>query len=545
MTLARKNRINLLLTQLQTGIYEKENEIAMALLAALAGESLLLLGPPGVAKSMVARRLKYAFAQAHSFEYLMSRFSTPDELFGPVSIARLKESDCYERATEGFLPTADVVFLDEIWKAGPAIQNTLLTVMNEKLFRNGNREEQLPLKLLVAASNELPAKGEGLEALWDRFLVRLICRNIQDENIFRQMLCQSETPLASTGTAVSNSTQPPIDFPIQPNEYAQWQQEASRLPLSPALLDAITHIRQALQNVALSDSDLTRRVYISDRRWKHLARLLRTSAYMQGRQAADAEDLLPMYHCLWNEPEEISAVQHIVWKAIATPVLQALDRLAQAVRADLRACQAHKALQKALREGDHRDDDLHIADGFFYQIENHGTGHTYVFVTDFKRMPVRRIAELRQAPAQGVIYTDPSQPHRRIVRMFSPDWKQAVQQEGVEQVTLCRDDTHIYINGVAFKMRRKGSAARNPATGALADTLPGTDTSLSAKPVSSTNYEAEAEAICTRLDELVLRIKGNTFASPADLAFAESQLPAIYKQIALTRADIRKLLYNE
>lgn len=545
MTLARKDRINLLLTQLQTGIYEKENEIAMALLAALAGESLLLLGPPGVAKSMVARRLKYAFAQAHSFEYLMSRFSTPDELFGPVSIARLKESDCYERATEGFLPTADVVFLDEIWKAGPAIQNTLLTVMNEKLFRNGNREEQLPLKLLVAASNELPAKGEGLEALWDRFLVRLICRNIQDENIFRQMLCQSETPLASTGTAVSNSTQPPIDFPIQPNEYAQWQQEASRLPLSPALLDAITHIRQALQNVALSDSDLTRRVYISDRRWKHLARLLRTSAYMQGRQAADAEDLLPMYHCLWNEPEEISAVQHIVWKAIATPVLQALDRLAQAVRADLRACQAHKALQKALREGDHRDDDLHIADGFFYQIENHGTGHTYVFVTDFKQMPVRRIAELRQAPAQGVIYTDPSQPHRRIVRMFSPDWKQAVQQEGVEQVTLCRDDTHIYINGVAFKMRRKGSAARNPATGALADTLPGTDTALSAKPVSSTNYEAEAEAICTRLDELVLRIKGNTFASPADLAFADSQLPAIYKQIALTRADIRKLLYNE
>lgn len=545
MTLARKDRINLLLTQLQTGIYEKENEIAMALLAALAGESLLLLGPPGVAKSMVARRLKYAFAQAHSFEYLMSRFSTPDELFGPVSIARLKESDCYERATEGFLPTADVVFLDEIWKAGPAIQNTLLTVMNEKLFRNGNREEQLPLKLLVAASNELPAKGEGLEALWDRFLVRLICRNIQDENIFRQMLCQSETPLASTGTAVSNSTQPPIDFPIQPNEYAQWQQDASRLPLSPALLDAITHIRQALQNVALSDSDLTRRVYISDRRWKHLARLLRTSAYMQGRQAADAEDLLPMYHCLWNEPEEISAVRHIVWKAIAAPVLQALDRLAQAVRADLRACQAHKALQKALREGDHRDDDLHIADGFFYQIENHGTGHTYVFVTDFKRMPVRRIAELRQAPAQGVIYTDPSQPHRRIVRMFSPDWKQAVQQEGVEQVTLCRDDTHIYINGVAFKMRRKGSAARNPATGALADTLPGTDTSLSAKPVSSTNYEAEAEAICTRLDELVLRIKGNTFASPADLAFADSQLPAIYKQIALTRADIRKLLYNE
>lgn len=547
MTLARKDRIKLLLTELQTGIYEKENEMGMALLAALAGESLLLLGPPGVAKSMVARRMKHAFAQARSFEYLMSRFSTPDELFGPVSIARLKESDTYERATEGFLPTADVVFLDEIWKAGPAIQNTLLTVMNEKLFRNGNREEHLPLKLLVAASNELPAKGEGLEALWDRFLVRLICRNIQDENTFRQMLCQTETSPTSAETAASgsNGAQPPTGSPIQPDEYVRWQQEAGRLPLSPALLDAITRIRQALQQVTLTDSEPARHIYISDRRWKHLARLLRTSAYMQGRLAADAEDLLPLYHCLWNEPEEIPSVRRIVWKAVAAPVVQALDNLAQAVRADLRACQAHQALQKALREGDHRDDDLHIADGFFYQIENHGTGHTYVFVTDFKRMPVRRMAELRQAPAQGIIYTDPSQPHRRIVRMFSPDWKQALRQEGVEQVTLCRDDTHIYINGVAFKMRRKGSAVRNPATGALADTPAGNDTTTPTKPVSSTDYEAEAEAICTWLDELMSRIKGNTFAAPADLAFVDSQLPTIYKQIALTRADIRKLLYNE
>ena len=94
-------------------------------------------------------------------------------------------------------------------------------------------------------------------------------------------------------------------------------------------------------------------------------------------------------------------------------------------------------------------------------------------------------------------------------------------------------------------MRRKGSAVRNPATGALADTPAGNDTTTPAKPVSSTDYEAEAEAICTRLDELVSRIKGNTFAAPADLAFVDSQLPTIYKQIALTRADIRKLLYNE
>lgn len=105
-----QTRIKEMLQYLQQDIYEKDTEIALALLAALSGENILLLGPPGVAKSMVARRMKLAFKGAKSFEYLMSRFSTPDEIFGPVSIARLKESDKYERATEGFLPTADIVF---------------------------------------------------------------------------------------------------------------------------------------------------------------------------------------------------------------------------------------------------------------------------------------------------------------------------------------------------------------------------------------------------------------------------------------------------
>ena len=113
-----KDRILRLLKEMAKGIYEKDTELAMSLLAAIAGESLLHLGPPGVAKSMVARRVKAAFHEGKSFEYLMSRFSTPDEIFGPVSISKLKDSDKYERSIDGYLPMADVVFLDEIWKAG-------------------------------------------------------------------------------------------------------------------------------------------------------------------------------------------------------------------------------------------------------------------------------------------------------------------------------------------------------------------------------------------------------------------------------------------
>lgn len=345
-------RFKQLLGEMNRGIYEKETEISLSLLAALAGESIILLGPPGVAKSMVARQLKTAFRDAQSFEYLMSRFSTPDEIFGPVSIQKLKTSDTYERAMEGYLATADVVFLDEIWKAGPAIQNTLLTVINEKIFRNGNREMHLPLKLLVAASNELPAKGEGLEALWDRFVIRIESRPIKLEKNFRAMLLDSHADFlgptdftdstdfsgftGGLGHADFADNADFSDLKITSEEYAEWAEKICKIGVKEEVLDAISAIRKSLRAVNVDEAAERRNIYVSDRRWKNIVRLLRTSAFMQDREEVDICDLLPIYHCLWQEPEERDAIRNIVIRALFSPFADKLVEMKNALAEDIK-----------------------------------------------------------------------------------------------------------------------------------------------------------------------------------------------------------------
>ncbi|MDX2249018.1 MAG: AAA family ATPase [Bacteroidia bacterium] len=307
--LSTRDRIDQLIRQLSQNLFEKEKVIRLTLLSALAGQSIFLLGPPGVAKSMIARRLKFAFAGANSFEYLMGKFSTPDEVFGPVSISKLRNEDKYERLTAKYLPGANIVFLDEIWKASPPIQNALLTVLNEKIYRNGEQEFKVDIRGLISASNELPIKGEGLEALWDRFLIRVVITNIESEDLFTKMISLAGNhdyeDMVSENLKISNE------------EYNLWEKEIEKIEIPPHILGLITYLRRIVRqrNSKAEENNL---MYVSDRRWKKIVHVLRAAAFINGRSSVDLMDCFLISDCLWDHPEQIAEAEELVVKGISS-----------------------------------------------------------------------------------------------------------------------------------------------------------------------------------------------------------------------------------
>ncbi|WP_438043822.1 AAA family ATPase [Sorangium sp. So ce128] len=316
-----QGKISRLLRSLDRSFVERETHIRVALLAILSGHHVVLLGPPGTAKSLLARALCESLHDATLFEYLLSKFTHPDELFGPVSIPGLKEED-YRRLTEGYLPRAHIAFLDEIFKANSAILNSLLTLINERVFHHGKHRDQVPLFSIVGASNEPPDPEGGLGALYDRFLVRLSVPPIADPARFLQV-CLGEI-----------SAYQPIATDRLTRAELEWLRDrASRIGVDDAARRTLLRVRDGL-----SEED----VDASDRRWRWALELLKMSALTSGRARISPLDVVLLEHCFGDPGANQAAVRMCVRASLVVPdehdeYLTPLRQLWAEIEADMAA----------------------------------------------------------------------------------------------------------------------------------------------------------------------------------------------------------------
>lgn len=292
-----KARINKLIDTLSKDLIERRDIIAVSLLGCLIQESIFLYGPPGTGKSFIAKRLSRTFQEQKYFEYLMQKFSTPEEIFGQISITELKK-DNYKRLTEGYLPTANFAFLDEIWKSSPAILNTLLTILNEKIFKNGKETTKVPLKVFISASNETPPKNQGLEALYDRFLLRINTPPIVERESFNNLLNSKK---------IFPNINIEEEFIIKNEELDNWKKEIENIKLSNETLDIFYILR-----TKIFEKSKKLDVYVSDRRWKKISFLLKASAFFCNRTETNLSDILLLKYCLWSTEENREGINKLI-----------------------------------------------------------------------------------------------------------------------------------------------------------------------------------------------------------------------------------------
>lgn len=295
-----RSKFQALRDELGGALVARGREIDGLLMAMLARVHILLLGPPGTAKSMMVRLLSSVVAGSNYYSIMMTRFTLPEHVNGPLDIVALKNSE-HKRVTAGYLPEAHFAFLDEVFKANSSILNSLLQLINEREYRQGTQVVKSPIETVVGASNELPESNE-LDALYDRFLVRFWTKCIADRNEMKEMLLLEQLPL---------QTQLTLD------DIHEAQDAVQAVEMHDDMIELLLDIKDAIEKAGYA---------ASDRRWKSLLSVLKAKAYLEGRDEVEEDDLLVLSDLLWKDPKDRPNLLRVITKA-ANPALHTAQEI--------------------------------------------------------------------------------------------------------------------------------------------------------------------------------------------------------------------------
>lgn len=298
-------KLSLIRDELKHMFLERSDLIDASIAALAAGKHVLVVGPPGTAKSMLAEEITDRIDGARIFKRLVNKFSVPEELLGPYKMSALKE-DRYARNFTKYLPDAEIAFLDEIYKANSAVLNAILRIINERKFEDDGAEIDVPLLTLFAASNELP-EGEELGALHDRLLVRLIVDYVQEKSSFMKLI---------TSTFDTTETRTTISI----EELREVQAAAENVTLPEPIANDISKLKDNLHKEGIVPGD---------RRWRDAMTVLRGSAVVDGRTSIAEDDVSLLRHMLWILPAQIKPVHRAVLAISSPNEREALDILDQ------------------------------------------------------------------------------------------------------------------------------------------------------------------------------------------------------------------------